>query len=113
MRREHPVLDVHSWIERKLVDPAQDNGLVASLLGVFGHQHRPTCVERCIEIIVAAMDVQGVLGKSAGTDFDYHGTELAGSVVILLHRVNDSLAGSKIDRPAAGHSVRCGAALSR
>jgi hypothetical protein len=104
--RQHAVLDVHARIEGKLVDLAQDDGLVGGLLGVLAHDHRPAGVQRGVEIVVAAMDVEGVLGQRARADFQDHGGKFARRVVILLHRVNDALAGSEIHRAAAGDGKR-------
>ena len=108
---EHAVLDVHARVERQFVDLAEDDGLVGRLLGVLGDDHRPAGVERGVEIVVAAMDVERVLGQGAGADFEHHGGEFAGRVVILLHGIDDALAGSEIDRALAADRERRRAAL--
>ena len=111
MGGEHAVLDVHARVERQLVDLAEDDGLVGGLLGVLADEHRPAGVERGVEIVVAAMDIERVLGEGAGADFEHHGGELAGRVVILLHGIDDALAGSEIDRAFAADGEGRGAAL--
>src|SRR5688500_19420160 len=57
------------------------------------------------------MDVQRVLGECARADFEHHSRKLAGRVVVLLHRVNDSLAGGEIDGAATGDGEGSGATL--
>ncbi len=111
MGRQHAVLNVHARIEGKLVDLAQDDGLVGGLLCVLAHDHRPTGVQRRVKIIVAAMDIQGVLGQSARAYFQDHGREFARRVVILFHGVGDALAGSEIDGAAPGDGKGGGASL--
>ena len=111
MGGEHAVLDVHARVERQFVDLAEDDGLVGGLLGVLADEHGPARVERGVEIVVAAMDVEGVLGEGAGADFEHHGGELAGRVIILLHGVGDALAGGEIDRALAADGEGRGAAL--
>ncbi len=80
--RSEWVVSMPSWmfmpgIERQLVDLAQDDRLVGRLLGVLGHQHGPARVEGGVEVVVAAMDVEGVLGQGARADLEHHGRELA------------------------------------
>src|SRR3954470_19938845 len=111
MGGQHPVLDVHAGIQGLFIDLAQDDRLIGSLLRVFGDQHRPTGVQGRIKIIMAAMDVQGLLGERARANFNHHGRELAGRVVILLHRVNNPLAGREIDGTSSRYGVRRGATL--
>jgi hypothetical protein len=90
---------------------AENDSLIGGLLGVTRHQHRPARVKRGIKIVVTAMDIQRVLRQRSGADFEDHGREFARRVVILLHRVNDSLAGSEVDRALASDRERRGAAL--
>jgi hypothetical protein len=113
VRRQHAVLDVHARVERQLVDFAHDDRLIRGLLGVLAHHHRPAGVERGIKVVVAAMHVQRVLGQRARADFEHHRRELAGRVVVLLHRVHDALAGGEVDRALAAHGERRRAALRR
>ena len=108
---EHAVLDVHAGVERELGDAAEKDGLVGGLLGVAGHEHGPAGVEGGVEIVVGAVDVEGVLGQGAGADLEDHRREFAGRVVILLHGVDDALAGGEVDGAAAGDGVGGGAAL--
>ena len=98
MRGEHAVLDVHARIERKLVDLAQNDRLVRRLLSVLAHDHRPARVERGVKIVVAAMDIQRVLRQRARADLDHHRRKFSRRMIILLHGVDDALAGSEIDR---------------
>ena len=98
-------------IERQLVDLAEDDGLVGYTAGVLADDHRPARVECGVEIVVAAMDVEGVLGEGAGADLEHHGGELAGRVIILLHGVGEALAGGEIDRAFAADGEGRGSAL--
>ena len=41
-------------------------------------------------------------GQSARADFEDHGRKFPRSVIILLHGIDDALAGGEIDRAAAG-----------
>ena len=85
--------------------------LVGGLLGVLGHEHRPAGIERGVKIVVAAMHIQRVLGQRARADLEDHRREFSGRVIILLHRVNDALAGGEIDRAPARDGEGRGAAL--
>ena len=111
MRGEHSVLNVHPGIERQLVALAQDDRLVGGLLGVASHQHRPAGIQRGIKIIVTTVDIESVLGERARADFHHHRGEFAGRVVILLHRVHDTLSGSEVHRALAGDGHCCSSAL--
>ncbi len=113
MRSEHAVLDIHTRVQCQFVHFAQDDALVGGLLGVFAHQHGPARIEGRIKIVVAAMDVQSVLGQGARADLQNHGGELAWRVIILLHGIDDSLTGSKVDRAAARHRIGGRATLRR
>ena len=62
---------------------------------------------------MAAVDVESVLGERAGANLKHHGGTLAGSVVILLNAVDDSLSGSKVDHALAADGVSNGTALGR
>ena len=75
------------------------------------HHHRPAGVERGVEIVVAAMHVERVFGQRAGADLEDHRREFSRRVVVLLHRVNDALAGGEIDGAAARDGVGGGATL--
>lgn len=111
MGGEHAVLNVHAGIESELIDLAQDDGLIGGLLGIAGHEHGPAGVESGVKVVVTAMDIESVLGESAGTDLEDHGGELAGSVIVLLHGIDDALAGSEIDGAAAGNGKGGGTTL--
>ena len=110
---EEAIHDVHARREGKLGDAAQDEGLVGGLLRVLAEEHDPAGVERAIDVVVAAVDVEGVLGERAGADFEHHGGALAGRVVVLLHAVDDALAGGEVDHALAADGVGDGAALGR
>ncbi len=112
-RGEEAVHDVHAGREGELGDAAEDEGLVGGLLGVFAEDHDPAGVERAVDVVVAAVDVEGVLGEGAGADFKHHGGALAGSVVVLLDAVDDALAGGEVDHALAADGVGDGAALGR
>jgi hypothetical protein len=110
---EEPVHDVHAGGEGELGDAAQDEGLVGGLLGVFAHDHDPAGVERAVDVVMAAMDVEGVLGESASTNLQHHGGTLAGGVVILLDAVDNALARGEVDHAFAADRMRNSAALGR
>ena len=107
------VHDVHARGERKLGDSAKDEGLVGGLLRVFAEDHDPAGVERAIDVVVAAVDVERVLGERARAHFKHHGARLAGRVVILLDAVDDALAGGEVDHALAADRVGNGSALGR
>ena len=108
---EEAVHDVHAGRERQLGDAAKDEGLVGGLLGVLAEDHDPAGVERAVDVVVAAVDVEGVLGEGARADFEHHGGALAGSVVVLLDAVDDALAGGEVDHALAADGVGDGATL--
>ena len=110
---EEAIHDVHARGERELGDAAEDEGLVGGLLGVLAEDHDPAGVERAVNVVVAAVDVEGVLGEGAGAHFQHHGGTLAGSVIVLLNAVDNTLARGEIDHALAADGVRDGATLSR
>ena len=111
MRGEHTVLNIHARIERKLIGLAQDHRLVRGLLSIAPHQHRPACVHGGIKIIVTAVHVERVLGERASAHFQNHRRELARRVVVLLHGIDNALAGCKVYRTLAGHGHGRGTTL--
>ncbi len=113
MGGQEPVLHVDARRERKFGDLAQDQRLVGGLLRILGEEDDPAGIERGVDVVVAAMDVERVLGERAGADLEHHRGEFAGSMVILLDSVDDALAGGEIDRAFAGHRIGDGAALGR
>ena len=113
VRGEEPVHDVHAGGEGKLGDAAEDEGLVGGLLRVLAEEHDPAGVEGAVDVVVAAVDVQGVLGEGAGADFEHHGGAFAGGMVVLLHAVDHALAGGEVDHALAADGVGDGAALGR
>ena len=90
-----------------------DESLVGGLLRVFAEEHDPSGVERAVDVVVAAMDVERVLGERASAHFEDHGGGFAGSVIVLLNAVDDALAGGEVDHPLAANRVGDGAALGR
>ncbi len=111
VRGEEPVHDIHAGGQRKLGDAAKDEGLVGGLLGVLAEDHDPAGVEGAVDVVVSAVDVEGVLGKGAGADLEHHGGTLAGGMVILLDAIDDTLAGGEVDHALAADGVSDGAAL--
>ena len=110
---EEAIHDVHAGRERELGNAAEDQGLVGGLLGVFAEDHDPAGVERAIDVVVSAVDIEGVLGERAGAHFEHHGGALAGRVVVLLDAVDYALAGGEVDHALAADGVGNGATLGR
>ena len=113
--------DVFPWAERTLRRLAFNQlfpypsrlRLVGRLLGVLAESDDPAGVERAVDVVMAAVDVQGVLGERAGRDLEHHRRTLARRVVVLLDAVDDALTGRVVDDAFAAHRVRDGAALGR
>ena len=97
--------------QTQLGDPPQDERLVGGLLRVLAEDDDPARIERAVDIVVAAVHVEGVLGQRARRDLQHHRRALAGGVVILLDAVDDALAGGVVDDALAADRVRDGAAL--
>ncbi len=108
---QEAVLNVHPWGQGLFGDLAQNDGLVGGLLGVLGEEHDPSHVEGRVDVVVPAVDVEGVFGQGPGGDFKHHGAQLARGVVVLLDSVDDALSGGEIDGPFAGDGLSDGAAL--
>ena len=66
VRREEAVLDVHAGGEAEFRHAPEDQRLVGRLLCVLGEQDDPAHVERAVDVVVAAVDVEGVLRQGAG-----------------------------------------------
>ena len=113
VRGEHAVLNVHARIERQFAHFAQDDALIGRLLCVAGHEHDPPHVECGVNVVVTAMHVERVLGQRAGAHLQHHRRELARRVVVLLHRVDESLPRRKVDRASPRDRERRGPALRR
>ena len=113
VRCEKPVLHVHAGSQAEFGHAAQNKRLVGHLLGVLAEQNDPSGVERSVNVIVPAVDVQRMLGERPSGHLHYHRGALARRVIILLDSVDDSLARRKIDDPAAADRMRNGAALRR
>ena len=112
MRGQETVLDVHPRGQAQLGHAPQNQRLVGGLLRVFAENDNPARVQRAINVVVAAVHVQRMLGKSAGGNFQDHGRTLARRVVILLHAVDDALAGGVIHHPFSGNR-KCNRAALR
>jgi hypothetical protein len=67
---EEAVHDVHAGSEREFGDAAENEGLVGGLLRVFAEEHDPAGVERGVDVVVAAMHIEGVLGEGARAHFE-------------------------------------------
>ena len=111
--RQEPVHDVHAGRQAQLGHAAQDQCLVGSLLGVLAEQHDPARVESAIDVVVAAVDVEGVLGERARAHFKHHRGAFARRVIVLLNAVDYALARSEVDHALAAHRVGNGATLGR
>ena len=111
MRGQHPVLNIHAGIKRQFIGLAEDYCLICGLLGITAHQHRPASIHGGIKIIVSTVHVQRVLGERPGAHFQNHGRELAGRVIVLLHGIDNALAGGKVYRTLAGHGHGRGTTL--
>ena len=111
VRGEHAVLDVHAGVERLLAHLAQDDGLIGGLLCVTRHEHDPPGVECRVDVVVRAVHIERMLGEGAGTHLQHHGGELAGGMVVLLHRVHDALAAGEVHRAPPGDGEGRGSPL--
>jgi hypothetical protein len=109
--REEPVLDVHPRRQTQLGHAPQDEGLIGRLLRILAEDHDPAGVERAVDVVVPAVDVERVFGQRSRRDLEHHRRALARRVVILLDAVDDALAGGVVDDPFAAHGVRDGSAL--
>ena len=111
VRGEEAVLDIHTRSEGFFGYLAEDYRLVGRLLSVLGEKHDPAYIEGSVNVVVPAMDIEGVLGEGTSGDLEYHCRELAWSMVVLLDTVDDPLAGGEIDRSLAGNGGGDGAPL--
>ena len=99
--------------QAQLGDAPQDQRLVGGLLGVLAEDDDPAGIERAVDVVVAAVHVERVLGQRARADFEDHRRALAGRVVILLDAVDNALARGVVDDALAADGVGDGAALRR
>jgi hypothetical protein len=113
VRGQEAVHDVHAGGQTQLGHAAQDERLIGGLLRVFAKEHNPAGVERAVNVVVAAMHVEGMLGECAGADFEHHGGGFARRVIILLHAVDDALARGEVDYTLSADRVGDGATLGR
>jgi hypothetical protein len=112
-RGEEAVHDVHAGREGELGDSAENERLVGGLLRVFAEEHDPAGIESAVNIVVAAVNVEGVLGKGACAHFKHHGRSLAGRVIVLFDAVDNALAGGEVDHALSADGVGDGATLGR
>ena len=112
MGREEAVHHVHPGRQTELGHAPQDQRLVGRLLGVFPEDDDPAGVERAVDVVVPAVDVQRVLGERACGHLQNHRRALARRVVILLDAVDDPLARGVIHHALPADGVRDCAALS-
>jgi hypothetical protein len=110
---QEAVHDVHARCEAQLGHAAENQRLVGRLLSVLAEEHDPAGVERSINIVVAAMHVERVLGQRARAHLNHHGRPLARRVIVLLNAVDNALPGGKVHHALAAHRVGNRAALGR
>ncbi|MCG3162480.1 MAG: hypothetical protein JMDDDDMK_03735 [Acidobacteria bacterium] len=113
MRGQEAVHHVHTGRQAEFGHATQDQRLVGGLLRVLAKDDDPTRVERAVNVIVAAMHIQGVFGQRARADFQDHRRTFAGSVIILFDAVNNTLPRSVIDHAFAADRVGDGPTLGR
>ena len=113
VRRQEAVLHVHPGREAELGDAAQDECLIGRLLRVLAEEDDPADVERPVDVVVAAVHVQRVLGEGPRHHLHDHRRGLAGRVVVLLDAVDDALARREVDHAPPAHRVGDRAALGR
>src|ERR1700674_4480426 len=97
MRREKSVLHVHSWSQAQFRHAPQNQRLVGGLLSILAEQNDPSGIERAINVVMSAVDVQRVLRQRPSPHLQNHGRALARRVVILFNAIYDSLARRKVD----------------
>jgi hypothetical protein len=97
--------------QTQLGDPAKNQRLVGGLLRVLAEQDDPSGVERAVNVIVSAVHVEGMLGKSASHDLQNHGGALDGGMVILLDAIEHALSRGKIDHALATYRMSDSSAL--
>ncbi len=112
VRCQEAVLDVDRRCQREFGHFAGDEGLVGRLLGITGHQHDPARVQRRIDVVMAAVDVECMFGQGAGGHFQDHRGQFSRGVVILFDSIHDPLAGSEVDNSLAGCRISDGSTLS-
>ncbi len=89
--RQKAIHDVHARRQAQLRHATQNQRLVGGLLRVLAEQHDPARIQRTINIVVAAMHVQRMLGQRACAHFQHHRRTLARRVIVLLHAVDNAL----------------------
>ena len=113
VRGQKAVHDVHAGRQRQFGHAAQNQRLVGGLLRILAEEHDPAGVERAVDVVVAAMHIECVLGERARAHFQHHRRSLARRVIVLLHAVDDALAAGEVDHALAADRVSDGAALGR
>ena len=92
VRGQKPILYVHTGGQALLRHPTQDERLVRCLLGVLAEHDDPTGIENPVDIIVAAVHVERVLGQRACAHLHDHGRGFSRRVIVLLRSVGKTLA---------------------
>ena len=72
-----PSWTVHAGRQAQFGHAPQDERLVGGLLRVFAEQDDPSGVERAVDVVVAAVHVERVLGQRPGDDLQDHRRALA------------------------------------
>ena len=103
VRGQKAVHDVHARRKREFGHTAQNQRLVSSLLRVLAEKHDPAGIERAINVVVATVHVQGVLGQRTRAHLKHHRGALARRVIVLFHAVHHTLTRGKVDHPLAAH----------
>ena len=113
VRGQKTVLHVHSRRQAELGDTAQDQGLVGGLLRILCKDDDPAGIEGAINVVMAAVYIEGVFGQRPCHHFQHHRGALAGSVIVLFNAVDDTLPRGKVHDAFPAYRVRNGTALSR
>ena len=92
MRGQKPILYVHPGGQALLRHPPQNERLVRGLLGVLTEHDDPPGIENPVDIIVAAVHVERVLGQRACAHLHDHGRGFSRRVIVLLRSVGKTLA---------------------
>ncbi len=102
--RQEPVLRQHARGERQLGDAVRDQVEVGGLLRVLGEELEEPRVVDGVIVVVAGVDVQGVLRHRPAGDVQHVGEPLADRGVERLVHVGDALAAREVRRAQADHA---------
>ncbi len=91
VRRQKPILHVHTWGQTLFCNPPQDERLVGSLLSILSEDDDPPGVENPVNIIMATMHIKRVLGQRPCTNLHKHCRSLSRRMVVLLGGVRQTL----------------------